>query len=227
MEVKKNSKEDAYQSIQELILSMDILPGQNITENALAQQLGIGRTPIREALARLESEGLIFSNKGRKTVYSLTLNEIKEIFSVKYALEGAVAGWAAERGSPESRKQLSATMNEMKKLAKERTSETKLDLFSNNWIETDAKLHKIIFEMAGCGKAEEIIQKLNLQWHRTRISVYALEGRIARSAKEHETFVNYIVKGDAKKAEEAMKEHLNNLTVEVEQMMKIFNFGPK
>jgi DNA-binding GntR family transcriptional regulator len=225
-EVKKNSKEDAYNSIQDLIFSMEIQPGQNITENALSTQLGIGRTPIREALTRLESEGLIHSSKGRKTVYSLTLTEIKEIFNIKYALEGAIAGWAATNGSDEDRKLLAQTMNEMKALVQNRTEDDlKKDFHSNTWIETDAKLHRIIFRMANCKKAEDIIQKLNLQWHRTRVSVYALEGRIARSAKEHESFVQHIIEGNAQKAEEAMKAHLTNLTQEIEQMMKLFNFN--
>jgi DNA-binding GntR family transcriptional regulator len=224
-EIKKNSKEDAYNSIQELIFSMEITPGQNITENALSQQLGIGRTPIREALTRLESEGLIHSSKGRKTVYSLTLTEIKEIFAIKFALEGAIAGWAATNGSVEDRKLLAQTMDEMKVLVQNRTENAlKNDFFSKSWIETDAKLHKIIFRMANCKKAEHIIKKLNLQWHRTRVSVYALEGRIARSAKEHENFVKFIIDGNALKAEEAMKSHLTNLTQEIEQMMKLFSF---
>jgi DNA-binding GntR family transcriptional regulator len=228
MVIKKNSKADAYDSIQELIFSMEILPGQNITENALSQQLGIGRTPIREALARLESEGLIFSSKGRKTVYSLTLHEIKEIFAIKFALEGAVAGWAAQRGSDSDKKLLAATMDELKSIVQNRTDESQpSDFYSSSWIEVDARLHKIIFRMADCKKAEEIIQKLNLQWHRTRVSVYALEGRIARSAKEHEAFVQHIIAGDAAKAEEAMKAHLTTLTDEIEKMMKLFNYMSK
>lgn len=225
MTMKTKSKDEAYDTIKELILSTTINPGQNITENALAEQLGIGRTPVREALTRLESEGLILSSKGRKTVYSLTLDEIREIFDVKQALEGAVAGWAAIRGSEKDKELLADMMADMKAFAQNRPEENgQRDTYLSSWIKIDYNLHQVIFRMASCKKAEEIIRKLNMQWHRTRVSVYALEGRTARSAKEHETFVQHIIDGNAAKAEAAMKAHLQILTEEIEHAIKLFSY---
>ncbi|MGL4631165.1 MAG: GntR family transcriptional regulator [Leadbetterella sp.] len=222
---KKKSKEEVYTQIKDYILSFEITPGQNITENAISEQLGIGRTPVREALTKLESEGLIVNSKGRKSVHSLSFDEIKEIFDIKAVLEGAVANWASQRGSAKEKQQLESILNEMTELAKNRPEETKQrDSFLKKWLEIDSKMHKIIFKMANCKKVEEIIKKLNLQWHRTRISVYALEGRTARSAKEHEKFVLHIIKGEGDKAESAMKAHLKNLTDEIEDVMKLFNY---
>ena len=103
---KKNSKEEAYENIQKLIMTMEIKPGESITESELQKLLNIGRTPIREALARLESEGLIYSNKGRKTVYKLTADEIVQIFDIKNELEGAIVRWATERGSDKQKKKI-------------------------------------------------------------------------------------------------------------------------
>ena len=223
--IKKKSRDQAYDNIRDLILSMKIMPGQSVTENALSDQLGIGRTPVREALARLESEGLIYSKNGRKTVHSLTLEEIKEIFDIKYALEGTMAKWAAERGTKEDKKRLRSIMAEMKKLAKARPeNEEQRENYMASWIKIDKALHDAIFKMAGSEKATRIIEKLNIQWHRTRISVYAIEGRILRSSKEHEEFVNYIITGNAEKAEESMKKHLQKLKSEIENVMKLFNY---
>ncbi len=222
---KQTSREEAYNSIQELITSMKIKPGQSITENELADQLGLGRTPVREAMAKLESEGLISSHKGRKTVYNLTLEEIKEIFEVKQALEGAIASWAAERGTKAERKKLVTIIAEMKKLAQNRPEDDRQRAsYLRSWIAMNERLHTVIFEMARCKKAEQIIRKLNVQWHRTRVSVYALEGRIVRSAKEHEDFTQHIINGDAQRAEDRMKAHLKNLTAEIENVMHLFQY---
>lgn len=222
---KKKSRDEAYNSIQELIFSMEIRPGQSITEHALSEQLGIGRTPVREALARLESEGLIYSNKGRKTVHTLTIEEIKEIFDVKMALESAIAARAAERGTPADKEKLTSIMKEMRELSKKRSeNEEQRQTYLDEWIRIDYALHEVIFKMAGNSKAEKIIRNLNVQWHRTRISVYAIEGRVLRSAREHQEVVNFIVKGNPGKAEASMKKHLATLKVEIENAMKLFNY---
>ncbi len=223
--MKKKSRETAYDKIQELIYSMQIKPGQSVTENALSEQLGIGRTPVREALARLESEGLIYSNNGRKSVYSVTIDEIEEIFDIKSVLEGAIASWAAERGTKGEKNELERIIKDMKSLAEVRPENEKdRKKYLDSWLTLDKKLHKQIFKMARCKKAEQIVEKLNIQWHRTRVSLYALEGRIARSAKEHEEFVNHIIKGESQKAELAMKKHLSTLTIEIENIMRLFNY---
>lgn len=223
--IKKKSRDKAYDNIRDLILSMKIMPGQSVTENALSDQLGLGRTPVREALARLESEGLIYSKNGRKTVYTLTIEEIKEIFDIKYALEGAMAKWAAERGTSADKKRLRSIMSDMKRLAKTRPeNEQERENYLHSWIKIDKALHDVIFKMAGSEKAARIVEKLNIQWHRTRISVYAIEGRILRSSKEHEEFVNYIIEGNAEKAEASMKKHFQTLKSEIENVMKLFNY---
>ena len=79
---KKKSKEEAYELIKDKILTMSIKPGEAVTEQNLSAQLGIGRTPVREALTRLELDGLIVSQNGRKKVYALTVDEMREILDV-------------------------------------------------------------------------------------------------------------------------------------------------
>ena len=116
-------------------------------------------------------------------------------------------------------------MTDMKKLARTRPeNEQERETYLDSWIKIDKALHEVIFKMAGSEKAARIIEKLNIQWHRTRISVYAIEGRILRSSREHEEFVNYIIEGNAGKAENSMKKHLQQLKGEIENVMKLFNY---
>ena len=93
-----------------------------------------------------------------------------------------------------------------------------------SWIVLDRKLHQLIFEMADIPKATEFIEKLNMQWHRMRISIYILEGRISKSATEHQQFVSHIVNGESFKAEASMKKHLQNLKSEILDFMKLYSY---
>ncbi len=220
------SKDEAYESIQKLIISMEIKPGESITETALSERLGIGRTPIREALARLESEGLIYSKKGRKTVYRLTVDEIIEIFDIKYALEGAIVGWAAKRGSKSDKKKLKEIVQEMKAMAQERPEdEDSRQRYLEDWLELDKRLHQLIFKMANSRKAADFIEKLNIQWHRMRVSIYILEGRTSKSALEHEEFVTHIINGNAEEAEASIKRHIEYLKKEIINFMNLFSYS--
>ena len=89
----KNSRpiNEAYAAIQELIMSSKIKPGEMITESGISERLSISRTPVREAIQKLEQEGLIFTEKRRKYVYVLTVKEIEEIFDIKICLESTMS----------------------------------------------------------------------------------------------------------------------------------------
>jgi len=81
-EVKnKNSVQDAYNRILDNIIHLDLKPGEVVTENSLAEKFGLGRTPLREALKRLEVEGLIITEGRTKKVYSLSAKDIEDIIS--------------------------------------------------------------------------------------------------------------------------------------------------
>lgn len=223
--IKKKSKEEAYELIKDKILTMSIKPGEAVTEQNLSAQLGIGRTPVREALTRLELDGLIVSQNGRKKVYALTVDEMREILDVKIELEGAVARWAAEKGDDEQRKNLQRFIGEMKKLAQNRPeSAVQREQYLERWLELDRQLHATVFAMAGNRQAEQFIQKLNVQWHRLRIVAYALEGRIVKSVSEHEDFVLPIINRQPQEAEQAMQQHLQNLKQELINTMQLFHY---
>ncbi len=217
----------AYLSIRELIVSMKINPGDPLTELALAEQLAIGRTPVREALKRLEQDGLITTQNGRKTVYTLSAKEVADIFDLKICLESATAAWAAERGTPAERTELRAVLDQMRTLAKEPPADVWQDtdsVFLQRWLKADWQLHHLLFQMAGNGRTEDIIQKLNLQWHRLRVGIYTIEGRVERSFTEHETFVRAVLDDNPEAARTAMISHLSNLKNELLRLMKVFHY---
>jgi len=204
---------------------MEIKPGESVTEKSLSDQLGIGRTPVREALKRLEQEGLIVSHNHRKRVFVLTINEIEEIFDLKKSVEGSMLRWATERGKEEDFAKLRAIFNEIRELLNEKPNNSNdEDGWFQKWLAKDIELHEILLNMANNKRAKQIINNLNDQWHRLKLGILAIEGRVGQSFKEHELFVNAVLNGDSKGAEEAIKIHLNNLKNIIVRLMRTFHY---
>ena len=223
---KKNKAwEKAYDIIHEKILKMEIKPGESVTEISLSKRLGIGRTPVREALKRLEQEGLIVTSNRRKRVFVLTIDEIEEIFDLKKTIESSVLKWAIERGREEDFTHLRQTFDDMKNLLREKPDNShEEDSWFPRWLAKDEELHELLLNMANNRRAKQIITNLNNQWHRLRLGILAMEGRIEQSLKEHERFVVAVLNRDHDEAENAMKIHLENLENIIVRLMKIFHY---
>lgn len=225
--LRKNglAKQKAYEKIKSMIISAKLRPGQAVTETSLSSNLGFSRTPIREALHDLEQEGLIVTKNSRKRVYMLTVNEIEDMFDLKIEIESAVACWAAKRGSKKQFTQLIKISKEMKHLAGQRPSdERKEKVWLDKWLTTDHKLHSLLFIMAGNKRAQQIIQNFNSQWHQLKLGMLTLEGRVEKSAIEHERIVQAVCAGDSYYAGKLMRIHLQKLKKELVKVMKIANY---
>ncbi|HEY63547.1 MAG TPA: GntR family transcriptional regulator [Caldilineae bacterium] len=189
-------------------MNLEYKPGENITDRQVAQELNISRTPVREALRLLEHEGLIVSQPRRGwRVYTLSLKDIEEIFDIKIVLESAIARWAATCEDAEKKSALKEALARMKRAVAENDREA--------WVEADLALHDVIFSMCGNQRAVRVVKNMNDQWWRVRIGLIAMEGRMARSTREHEVIVSAIVAGDPDAAERQMRTHLESLRREL------------
>jgi DNA-binding GntR family transcriptional regulator len=221
----KRSWERAYDEIKDLILIMGIRPGQILSENSLARQLGISRTPVREALKALEREGLVVADGRRKRAYVLTIEDVAEIFDLKTALEGKIARWAAERASAAQRDALGRIARRMESLAAHAPPESKgRDAWHEKWLKLDEEFHDQLFLMAGNRRAEQVIRTQNSLWHRLHLGMIAIEGRIGRSTGEHERIAAAIVAGRGAIAERLMEEHLGRLRDILTSIMAAFHY---
>ena len=205
-------QEQAYNYVKAQIMNLDLKPGQYITDSQVASELNVSRTPVREALRRLEQEGLLvnLARRGWK-VYALSLEDIHEIFDIKVSLEGMIARQAADCQDEGLQQTLKKAMERMKRAGEAGDDEA--------WHEADDQLHEVIFAMGGNERAAGIIQNLNDQWHRVRIGFLAMQGRIARSNPEHEAVVEKILAGDGNEAERLMQLHLNNVRAELVRLL--------
>jgi len=205
-------QQQAYDYIKRNIIELKFKPGEFVADTQIAEELGVSRTPVREALYKLENEGLLVGVARRGwRVYSLSLEDIQDIFDIKVSIEGMIAAKAAACADETLRQQLRDAVQQMK------TAVAADD--PKAWLEADFALHDVLYQMAGNERAQRIVANLNDQWHRLRIGFSAMEGRIQRSAEEHETFVQAILDMDAERAEREMRDHLNQVRAELVRLL--------
>ena len=161
----------------------------------------------------LESEGLLIYQPRRGwKVYTLTLNDINNIFEIKIVLEALIVRKASQCKDESARENLRKIINMM--------SEAQVQNDANSWAKLDIDLHHQIFAMAENDRAMNIIESLNEQWNRVRIGFSARTGRMARSIIEHKAIVDAILDRDADRAEREMVDHLENVWKELINLLE-------
>ncbi len=154
-------KEKAYTEIRRRILSGELNADAPLSEYQLADELELSRTPVREAVKRLEREGLLQSIPNRGTfVAELTVRDISEIYQVREQLEGFAARVAAETTSEESIKKLEEEITILNTLAKAGNLAEVVD--------SDIRLHKQIIASTQNSRLIEMLGTLDDQMHRVR-----------------------------------------------------------
>lgn len=187
----------AYRGIREAILSISLQPGQPLQEGALADWLGTSRTPVREALRRLHSEGLVESATMRGFVVTqVSVEDVEHAYRVIEVLEGLSSRMAAERLDADSANHLRRLLDAMRKAA----VAGRLD----DWARTDADLHDYIRAAAANPKLSQMAGLMYPIVERVR-NIYLREGndpdRLARITQAHCDLGEAILGGDPQRAE--------------------------
>jgi DNA-binding GntR family transcriptional regulator len=203
LDVNVTRGEEAYQRIRCCILRGEFAPAASLSEYVLAAQFKLSRTPVREALTRLEHDGMVHAITGRGTFVSqLTPHDVMEIYEVREQLESYAARVAAERMD-------AAGMCELEHVI-QRMHEGAAAGYANETFETDIHLHKSILRATQNNRMIAILATLDDQMHRIR-SMWPrtprwLDGTLA----EHEAIVERIKSRDPDGAERAMRNHLRS-----------------
>lgn len=198
---KSSLCQQAVDLLRKRIYSHALLPGQRLDEAALATELGISRTPLREALKILSTEGLI-DLQPRKGCYvaELTLTDLEEIFPIMAMLEGRVAHEAAVKAGAGDLKRLDALHEKLEKHA----ASGDID----RYYEVNYVFHDALQEVAGGRWLPAMIadqrKLLKLSRHRS----LRLEGRLSDSLNEHRVLMQALHAHDGDAAENVMKQHL-------------------
>lgn len=194
----RNKTQVVEQYIRDSLNRGEIQPGQRLRQDVLAEQLGVSATPVREALRRLEAEGLVLyvPNKGAMASEA-TQHEVREIFALRVLLEGYAARLAADRLTEDELDTLSSLNKTM--LVLDQSGERKaFSAVNDRW-------HWIIYRSAGSKLLETTIRGL---WRLYAIdSLWTIPGRSTASVVEHERILNALYARDGVEAEKAMAEH--------------------
>lgn len=187
--------ERAYRALEELIVTLQLPPGSVVSEAALSQRTGIGRTPIREALQRLAREGLVLVFP-RKAILVTETDPRKQllVLEVRRELERLLARASAERASPEERKQFEVIAEGMEEASRQQDDIAFMRL--------DRELNALLATAAHNEYAARSIRLLNGHSRRFWYLHYKQAADLPKMARLHADEARAIARGDAKRAAE-------------------------
>lgn len=206
--------DDAYRRLRQRILSNDLPPGFTAFEEKLAQDLGMSRTPVREALIRLENEGLVevVPRRGMR-VTAVTARDMREINEVLACLEvQAAERLARRRPGPNEMAQLDAVIREMDEALEAD------DMAA--WSDADYRFHCLIIELCGNRHLAETAQLFLDKAHRSRLLTLPYRSRPVYSNVNHAAVVEAIRRGDPDTAGEIHSAHKRRWTRELNDIVE-------
>jgi DNA-binding GntR family transcriptional regulator len=197
----------AYAAIRDAITSLRLPPGRSVSVGELADWLKMSRTPVRDALQRLQHDGLIRSLPRRGLVVTqLTAKVASELYEMHEALEAMAARLAAGRASAGQKQRLVEVCRQLGKAAGDAAA----------WARADADYHAALLDAAGNATLARAAESLAPQLHRFRVlAAMNLPDRPARSAKEHLAVARAIADGDGDAAAARTHEHWAVVRAEV------------
>lgn len=190
-----------YEHLREQIINGTYGPGRRMTLADLSAELGLSHMPVREALLRLEREGLLESepHKGMR-VARLSLQDAQELFEIRRELEGLSAYRAAKSGDPDLVEDL-RSINKDFAAAFRRKDFTAMG--SANWL-----LHRRLLQAAGSAQLTRILEDHWASSARYRSGYQLIPGRAKHTITEHNEIIEAIAAGDADAAREAARRHI-------------------
>jgi DNA-binding GntR family transcriptional regulator len=192
--------EVAYEALRNAIMTRRFLPGERLMETELADEMGISRTPIREAVRRLETDGYVVIVPRRGSyVADISMKDIIDVFEIRTALEKLAAEKAAERATEEELEDLRQAVSDMSDAGNG-------DLLAT--VDSDARFHSLIYQMSKNDRLVGLIHDLREQIRRFRSTTLSDPGRLKLAVREHRKVLEAIVSRDPEKAAKTIQRHM-------------------
>ena len=203
-----------YDAIRDAIVNGRIKPGEPLSESSLAAEYGTSRTPIREALQRLEVEALVERLPRGVQVRETSPEEIIDIYDVRITLEGAAARAAAERATELDRRRLRAAQKEMEKIGLDPAARA----------EVNRQFHEAIWAASHSPTLIDLLHRLNVHLVRYPTTTLEYENRWQDVLDEHTALLDAIDTHDALRAREIAEGHMAGAR---EVRMRMYAEAPK
>ena len=197
----KPLRDVVFENLREAIVEGRLKPGQRLMEVQLAEQLGVSRTPVSEAIRKLELEGLVVMLP-RKGAYvaNISVKDLMDVLEIRASLEGLGASLAAERRNDEDIKNL----EELEVEFEEAVRTQNIDML----LKKDIEFHECIFKAANNKKLEKMINTLWEQVQRFRITYVSDSNASLSLIDEHQSILNAIKEGNIADAKKFAIEHI-------------------
>lgn len=192
-----------FKKLEEDILNGTMAPGENLTEIKLSQTLGVSRTPVREAIHRLEQEGLVelTPNKGA-VVIGVSEQDLQDVYVIRTKLEGLAARWAAEKISPDEITRLTEIVD-LQEFYTQKGDTAKLQ-------HLDSQFHDQIYRISGSKILRQTLAGLHHAIKRYRKISISYTGRAGKLLDEHRQIVTALENHDPDTAERVTITHIKN-----------------
>lgn len=192
-----------FNTLRQAILRGELKPGERLMEIQLANKLGVSRTPIREAIRKLELEGLVLMipRKGAE-VAEITEKSLRDVLEVRRALEELSVQLACEKITKEEIRELERVAKEFQQVVNS-SDITEI-------AEVDVCFHDIIYTATDNQKLIQLLNNLREQMYRYRVEYLKRDGVFPQLIAEHEAIIRHIENNEKEKATEVMCRHIDN-----------------
>lgn len=198
---RRDGRSPAYERLRALIVDRSLAPGALLSEPELAEQLGVSRTPIREALRTLTAEGLAVKLSSNRTIVApVSIEELGHVYDVRARLEGLIAADAARRVTPEDERFLLRQLSLMERLRDDDVEVVRIG----------AAFHDHLRAMSSNELAGNMLHVVRAHADRYRALTTQEPGRSSDAVAEHRLVCDAVLSGDAERAERVMREHVEH-----------------
>ena len=199
--------EQVFERLEGDILSSKYQRGEILTEMKLVADLGVSRTPVREALHRLEQEHLVETTSKGILVIGVTQKDLEDIFAIRLRIEGMASAEAARRITEEELAELKETL-ELQEFYVPRKD-------ADHIKGMDSKFHRLLYRFSGSAVLNDTLLPLHKKVQKYRKAAVENENRAQLSAKEHRAIYEAIAAGDAELAEKCTVAHIANAAAHI------------
>ncbi|WP_417257661.1 GntR family transcriptional regulator [Celeribacter sp.] len=203
MREPRTGQKDAYQMILEAIDTGTYRPGDRLVESELAERFGVSRTPIREALQRLETQSMLTRDGRSLIVASLDHNQMADLYVVRTELEGLAARLAARHATPEEVRVLRDMVEEDRGLIGNPEALARANRRFHKQIHLASHNHYLVQQLDLVHRSMALLATTSL----------AVDGRGAEAIAEHDAIVSAIEAGDGATAHKALSDHISKAFV--------------
>ncbi|MGM0378780.1 MAG: GntR family transcriptional regulator [Bacillota bacterium] len=213
-EGKKSLTTLIFDRVRDEIINGDYNPGDKLIENRLAKELGVSRTPVREALKQLELDGLVESIPNRGVIVKgISDQDIYDIYTVRISIETIAARWAVERMTEKDLEELEEIYDLMEFFTSKGNAKRIFEL--------NTEFHEKIYSSTKSRFLENILRDFQLFIKSTRLESLKTEGRLDKALKEHKEILNALKDRDADRACKYIRQHIETARKNVNKILKI------